>query len=119
MRMLGSIPGRSVAIVVEASGPDMIRRCSGGLYRRDVEQDLDAVADEHVARAEGRVELHLEVRAVELRARGESHAIVALRVGLGALQGGPQRDRPLDAVELDLALDLELVLLGGPDGRGA
>ena len=66
-------------------------RWPGGLDRGDVEQDLDLVADEHVARAERRVELHPVVRAVDVADRGKADAIVALRIGLGALEHGFQR----------------------------
>src|SRR4051812_7520378 len=93
--------------------------CSRLLDGGDVEAQLDLVRHEHVARAEGLVELHLEVGAVELARDLEPDALVAPRVGLRALDLGLQRDLARDAVERELADYLEGVLVQRADLRRA
>src|SRR3954453_22966893 len=81
----------------------------------DVEAELTLVGHEHVARAEHLVELHVEVGAVELAGDLERDALVAPRVGLGALDLRGQRDLAGDAVHREVADDLEGVLVERPD----
>ena len=78
-------------------------------------EDLDLVAHHEVARAEGRVELHVVVAAVDLRAGRHAHAVVALGVGLGALEHRLQRDGSRDPVDREIGVDLELLVVERAD----
>src|SRR3954469_17004120 len=75
----------------------------GGLDGRDVEVDLDLVADQHVAAAQRLVEGHPEVRALDLARDLDGEALVAPGVLLDALQLGVEGDGPRDAVDRELA----------------
>src|SRR3954447_6412105 len=81
----------------------------------DVEAQLDLVGHEHVARAEHLVELHVEVGAVELAGDLQADALVAPRIDLGALDLGLERDLARDAVNRQVADDLEAVLVERAD----
>src|SRR6185436_12132552 len=64
----------------------------------DVELQLDLLAHQQVAAAERLVEGHVPVAAVQLAVDLEAHALVAPRVGLGALDVCGELDRLRDAV---------------------
>ena len=88
-----------------------LRLLDGG----DVEDELDLVADEHVAAAQRLVELHAVVAALELAGDLEADALVAPRVDVGALDLGLERRSAGDAVQRQVAGDAERLLVDGLD----
>src|SRR4051812_33552880 len=84
--MVGAV-GSAGRRVGRRPGGSMMR-CLGLLGGRDVEGELDLVGDEHVAAAEGLVELHVVVAAAELAGDLEADLLVAVGVDVDAVDLG-------------------------------
>jgi hypothetical protein len=91
---------------------------SGLLGGRDVEGQLDLVGDEHVAAAEGLVELHAVLAAAELAGELQADLLVAVGVDVDAVDLGGEDELVGDAVQREVADDAVGVLVDGLDAGG-
>src|SRR5205807_7134481 len=84
----------------------------------DLEDDLDAVADDDAAGLEHGVEVDAEVAALDLAGGGEAAARPAEGIRPEAARLQVERDRLRDALERQLAVQ-QVVVTVGPDASGA
>src|SRR3954451_9166817 len=98
-------------------GPSVVRL---GLDQREVEEDLDLLADEHAAGLEGLVPVEAEVRALDLADDLETDAGVAPRILVNALRDALEDDLARGAANRQVTGDavgllVELLDAGGPE----
>src|SRR4051812_8904766 len=108
-----------MALWVSWAGAGAAPAGAGGLLGllggRDVEGELDLVGDEHVAAAEGLVELHAVVAAAELAGDLQADLLVAVGVDVDAVDLGGEDELVGDAVQREVADDAVGVLVDGHD----
>src|SRR3954464_15143565 len=100
-------------------GPSVVRL---GLDQREVEEDLDLLADEHAAGLEGLVPVEAEVAALDLADDLEADAGVAPRVLVDALRDALEHDFLGGAADREVTGDpvgllVELLDVGGLEAQ--